>query len=289
MIAITGSTGQLGRLVIDQLLQEHAPNSVVAVARDAGKAADLAARGLDVRIASYDDPVALARALRGVERLLLISSSELGRRLPQHRNVVDAARQANVQLIVYTSLLHADTSPLDLAPEHRETEALLRASGVPFVVLRNGWYAENQTASIPAALAHGAFVGSAGAGRIAWAARADYAAAAVAALTGRARLGGTYELAGDEPGTLAELAAEISKQTGRDIPYRDLPEATYREILLKAGLPAPLAAGLASWDVGASRGALLDESRTLSQLIGRRTTPLAESVKQALAPQLAMS
>lgn len=283
MIAITGATGQLGRLVLNQLLQKVPAAGLVAVVRDATKAADLAARGVAVRVAAYTDPGALARAFTGVDRLLLISSSEIGRRTDQHRNVIEAAKQANVKLLAYTSVLHADTSPLSLAPEHRETEALIKASRVPFVILRDGWYVENYTVSIPAALANGAFIGSAGTGRISWAARADYAAAAAAALTGHAQAGQTYELAGDTAYTLADLAAEISRQTGKTIPYQDLPEPAFRDILLKAGLPEPLAAGLAAWDVDASRGALLDESRTLSRFIGRPTTPLAESVRQALA------
>ncbi len=283
MIAITGATGQLGRLVINQLLEKTPAAAIVAVVRNTAKASDLTARGVTVRVAPYTDPAALAQALAGVDQLLLISSSEIGQRATQHRNVITAAKQAGVKLLVYTSLLQADRSPLSLAPEHVATEALVKASGLPFVILRNGWYTENYTASIPPAVANGAFIGSAGTGRISWAARADYAAAAVAALTGNAQVGQTYELAGDIPGTLADLAAEISRQTGKTIPYQDLPEAAYRDILLKIGLPAPFAAGIAAWDVDASRGALLDESRTLSKLIGRPTTPLAESVKQALA------
>lgn len=283
MIALTGATGHLGRLVISQLLQKVPAADIVAVVRDAAKATDLAASGIAVRAAAYTDPTALVRAFTGVDRLLLISSSEIGQRTAQHRNVIEAAKQAQVKLLIYTSLLHADTSPLSLAQEHRETEALIKSSGVPFIILRDGWYVENYTVSIPAAIAHGAFIGSAGTGRISWAARADYAAAAVAALTGRAQAGQTYELAGDTACTLADLAAEISRQTGKTIPYQDLPETAFRDILLKVGLPAPLAAGLAAWDIDASRGALLDESRTLSRLIGRPTTPLAESVGQALA------
>lgn len=282
MIALTGATGQLGRLVIDQLLRHVPAADIVAVVRDATKAADLAAGGLAVRVAAYTDPAALARAFAGVDQLLLISSSEIGQRTIQHRNVVEAAKHTRVKLVVYTSLLHADTSPLSLAQEHRETEALIKASGLPFIILRNGWYVENHTVSIPAAVANGAFIGSAGAGRISWAARADYAAAAVAALTGRAQAGQSYELAGDTAHTLADLAAEISLLTGKPIPYQNLPEAAFRDILLEVGLPLPLAAGLAAWDVDASRDALFDESQALGRLIGRPTTPLAESVRLAL-------
>lgn len=283
MIALTGATGHLGRLVLDQLLVSTPAASVVAVVRDAAKAAAFAARGVQVRVAAYTEPAALVRALAGVERLLLISSSEIGQRTAQHRNVIDAARQAGVKLLVYTSLLHADTSPLSLAVEHRETESLLRASGLPHIVLRNGWYFENHTVSIPGAVAHGAFVGSAGSGRIAWATRADYAAAAAKALSGGAQTGATYELAGDSAGTLADLAAEISRQTGRPIPYQNLSEAAFRDLLLRLGLPAGLAAGLAAWDADAAGGALFDDGRALGALIGRPTTTLRDAVRQALA------
>jgi NAD(P)H dehydrogenase (quinone) len=284
MIALTGATGQLGRLVVDQLLAAATPAaSIAALVRQPAKAADLSARGVQARTADYNDPATLETALVGVDRLLLISSSEVGQRTAQHRNVIDAARRRHVGLLVYSSLLHADTSPLNLAAEHRETESLLRASGVPFVILRNSWYTENYTASVRSALALGALHGSAGEGRIASAARADFAAAAAKVLTGAATPGQTLELAGDQAYTLAELAAEISRQTGKTIPYRNLPEADYRAALLGAGLPEWLAAGLASWDTGASQGALFDDSHQLSHLIGRPTTSLAESVRQALA------
>lgn len=282
MIAITAATGQLGRLVIDELLRKTPANQLVAVVRHPAKAADLAARGVAVRPGDYTDIAALTAALTGVDKVLLISSNEIGQRAVQHRNVIEASRRAGVGLVVYTSLLRADTSPLNLAPEHLETERALQASGLPFIILRNGWYTENYTVSVPPAVAHGAFMGSAGNGRIASAARADYAAAAATALTGGAAVGRTYELAGDQAYTLTELAAEISRQTGKAIPYHNLPEADYRAILLKVGLPEGLAAGLASWDVAASHGALFDDGHQLSKLIGRPTTPLAESIRLAL-------
>jgi len=282
MIAITAATGQLGQLVLDELLQKTPASRLVAVVRNPAKAAGLTARGVAVRPGDYTDVAALTAAFAGVEQVLLISSNEIGRRAAQHRNVIAAAQRAGVKLLVYTSLLRADTSPLNLAPEHVETEQALKASGLPFIILRNGWYTENYTASVPPAVAHGAFIGSAASGRIASAARADYAAAAAAALTGGATVGRTYELAGDTAYTLTELAAEISRQTGKSIPYQNLPEADYRAILLKIGLPEGLAAGLASWDVGASHGALFDDGHQLSRLIGRPTTPLSETIRQAL-------
>lgn len=282
MIAITAATGQLGQLVVQQLLSKVPANQLVAVVRNPAKAADLASRGVAVRAADYDDPAALERALAGVEKVLLISGMDFGQRLAQHTNVVTAAKRAGVKFLVYTSLLRADATPLNLGPEHAGTEQVIKASGLSYVILRNGWYHENYTASVPSALAHNAFVGSAADGRIASAARADYAAAAVAALTGGAKVNHTYELAGDTAYTLAEFAAELSRQVGKAIPYVNLPESEYAKILLGAGLPPPLAHGLASWDVGASQGALFDPNRELSKLIGRPTTPVSAAISAAL-------
>ena len=278
-IAVTGATGQLGRLVIARLKETVPASGIVALVRSPAKAADL---GVEAREADYGNPDALARALAGVDTLLLISSNEIGQRAAQHRNVVNAAKAAGVGRIVYTSLLHADRSPLSLAEEHRATEADIKASGIPFTILRNGWYTENHTGSVGAALAGGAFIGSAGDGRISSATRADYADAAVAVLTGAGHEGKTYELAGDEAVTLADLAAEISRQSGKDIPYRNLPEADYAAILAGFGLPEAFAKGIASWDVDASKGALFDDGRQLSALIGRTTTPLSAAVAAAL-------
>ena len=282
-LLVTGASGQLGRLVVEQLLLAAPAGTVAAMVRSPEAGEPLAARGVAVRVADYDHPETLDAALAGIERVLLISSSAVGARVAQHRNVIEAAKRAGVGLLAYTSLLHADASPLGLAGEHRETEALLRASGVPFVLLRNGWYTENYMASVPAALAHHALLGSAGQGRIASAARVDYAAAAAAVLTSDENVSGrVLELAGDDAYTLTELAAEVARQSGEDVAYKDLSQADYEAALLGAGLPGFLAALLADSDAGAARGALFDEGRQLSRLIGRATTPLASSVADAL-------
>jgi NAD(P)H dehydrogenase (quinone) len=278
-IAITGSTGQLGRLVIERLKSKVSAQNLIGLARSPGKAADL---GITVREANYDDPAALDAALAGVDTLLLISGNELGKRFPQHRNVIEAAKKRGVKRIVYTSLVHADTSILNLAPEHLQTENEIKQSGIPYTILRNGWYIENYTGSVGGAIAAGAFVGSAGDGKISGAARADYADAAVAVLTTEGHVGATYELAGDESFTLSDLAAELSRQTGKNIPYRNLPESEYASLLASFGLPAAFAGAIASWDVGASKGALFEDGRVLSKLIGHPTTPLAEVVKRAI-------
>jgi NAD(P)H dehydrogenase (quinone) len=281
-IGITGATGHLGRLVV-QRLKTHVPASdLVALVRTPAKAADL---GIAVREADYDRPDTLVRALKGIDTLMFISASEIGKRLAQHHNIIEAAKKAGVKRIVYTSLLHADNSPINLASEHLPTENEIKASGIPYTILRNGWYTENYTGSIGGALAGGAFIGSAGEGKVSSAARADYADAAVAAVTGTGQEGKTYELAGDTSWTLADLAAEISRQSGKSIPYRNLPEAEYAKALEGFGLPKPIAGAIASWDTGASKGGLFDESHQLSKLIGHPTTPMPETVREALLAQ----
>ncbi|MBN3072747.1 SDR family oxidoreductase [Pectobacterium brasiliense] len=282
MIAITGASGQLGRLVIKQLLEKVPANDIVALVRDVNKVTDLSALGVQVKAADYNQPEVLASALQGVDNVLLISSSEVGQRAVQHRNVIDAAVKAGVKLVAYTSLLHADKSPLALAEEHRQTETLLKDSGLPHVLLRNGWYTENYAASIPAALEHGVFIGSAGEGKITSATREDFAAAAVAVLTQEGQAGKVYELAGDEPYTLAELAAEVSKQSGKNIGYQNLSEAEFAAALVSAGLPEGFAQIIADSDTGASKGGLFDGGKQLSRLIGRPTTPLSAVVKATL-------
>lgn len=282
MIVITGATGQLGRLVIQSLLAKLPATQIVAAVRNPARATDLAAQGVQVRKADYSDRTSLATAFQGAEKVLLISSSEIGQRAAQHRNVIDAAKKAGVSLVAYTSILHADRSPLGLAAEHAATEAYLRESGMPNVLLRNGWYTENYLASVPPALQHGAFIGSAGEGRISSAARADYAEAAAVALTAPAQAGKVYELAGDDSYTLTEFAAELSRQSGKPVPYVNLPEADYKAALLGAGLPEPIANLLADSDVGASKGGLFDDQHQLSALIGRPTTSLAALMPAAL-------
>jgi NAD(P)H dehydrogenase (quinone) len=279
-IGIAGASGQLGRLVVERLKAKARSVDVVALVRTPERAAN---PGVSVRKADYSNPDTLGRAFAGIDTLLLISSSKLGqRRAAHHHNVIEAAKRTGVKRIVYTSLLHADTSPLNLANEHRGTEAELTMSGIAFTILRNGWYTENYTASIPGALAGGAFLGSAGNGKISSALRVDYAEAAVAVLTTDGYDGKTYELAGDEAYSLSDLAAETSRQTGKMIPYKNLPEADYTAVLTGLGLPEPLARAYASYDVSASQGALFDDGGQLSALIGRPTASLATTVADAL-------
>ncbi len=279
MIVVTGATGHLGRLVIAGLLKKVPASSIVAAVRNVEKAKDIAALGVQVRYADYNQPLTWNAVLKGAEKVLLISSSEVGQRAKQHRAVIDAAKRAGVKLLAYTSVLRADTSPLGLAAEHKETEAMIRASGIPFTLLRNSWYTENYTAGIAGALAQGAVYGCAGEGRIASAARADYAEAAAVVMAAENQAGRVYELAGDTAYTRAELAAEISRQSGKKIGYVNLSEAEYKNALVKAGLPEPVAALLADSDTGISKGALFDDGHQLSKLIGRTTTSLAAAVR----------
>ncbi|EMF23900.1 SDR family oxidoreductase [Citrobacter freundii] len=282
MIAITGATGQLGQHVIESLLKTVPASQIVAIVRNPAKATALSQHGITVRQADYSDEAAFTTALQGIDKLLLISSSEVGQRAPQHRNVINAAKAAHVKFIAYTSLLHADTSPLGLADEHVATEQMLAESGIAHALLRNGWYTENYLASAPAALEHGVFIGAAGEGKIASATRADYAAAAARVISEDGHAGKTYELAGDAGWTLSQLAAELAKQSGKKVVYQNLSEADFAAALKGVGLPAGLADMLADSDTGASKGGLFDDSHTLSKLIGRPTTSLADSVKGIL-------
>jgi NAD(P)H dehydrogenase (quinone) len=278
-IAITGATGQLGRLVVEAVKTRAPASELVALVRSPSKAADL---GVAIREADYDRPDTLDRALEGIDTLLLISAPQVGDRVAQHQNVIDSARRARVGRIAYTSALHADRSRLDVAPDHRETEAAIEASGLSYTILRHGWYTENYVGTIQGAVAGGALLGSARDGRISSATRADYAEADAVAVTGDGHDGQIYELAGDEAWTFTDLAAEISRQVGREIPYRDLPPAEYASILRSVGIPDGLARAIAGWDVAAAEGQLFDDSRQLSTLIGRPTTPLAAVVASAL-------
>ncbi len=277
---ITGATGQLGRIVVEKLKEKISQEHIVALVRSPQKAVDL---GVEVREFDYVKPENLANALKGIDTLLLISGNEIGQRAKQHGNIIDAAKKAGVQWIVYTSLLHADTSSISLAGEHLATEEALNRSGIRYTLLRNGWYTENYTGSVQGAIAGGALLGCAGEGKISSATRADFAEAAVAVITGKNHQGRIYELAGDEAYSLADLAGEISSQTGKNIPYKNLPETEYAGILKSFGLPEGIADAIASWDISASKGDLFDNGHQLSGLIGRPTTSLKKAVKDTLA------
>ena len=279
-IGVTGATGQLGRLVVEKLKQKVAAETIVALVRTPEKAANL---GVEAHAFDYTQPEALVASLKGIDKLLLISGNEIGQRLPQHKAVIEAAKKAGVKQIVYTSILHANSSPLVLAGEHLGTEVAIKASGLTYTILRNGWYTENYTGSAQGAIGAGAFIGNAGDGKIASAARVDYAEAAAVVLAGAGHENKTYELAGDEAYTLTELAAEISRQSGKNIPYNNLTETQYADILKSFGLPAGLAEMLADSDTGASKGGLFDDFHVLSKLIGHPTTPLAKVLAEAIA------
>ncbi|WP_193175914.1 SDR family oxidoreductase [Oricola nitratireducens] len=285
---VTGASGQLGTLVIADLLKKTPAANIVALVRRPESAAAFEAKGIEVRFGDYTDPASLEKGFRDIDRLLLISSSEIGQRAVQHQNAISAAKKAGVGFIAYTSILKADTSPLGLAVEHRATEADLAASGIPYAFLRNGWYTENKTGSIDPAIEHGAYIGAAGDGRISSAPRLDYAKAAVAVLTADAPAENVvYELAGDDSFSMAEFAAAIANSAGKPVAYADMSEADYAAALEGAGLPRAFAELLADSDAGTAKGALEDNSRTLSRLIGRPTTPWTETVASAIATRKA--
>ncbi|OZE38350.1 MULTISPECIES: SDR family oxidoreductase [unclassified Rhodococcus (in: high G+C Gram-positive bacteria)] len=281
--AVTGATGNLGGLVVDALIERGvAPADIVAVVRNADKASPLAERGVVVRVANYSDSAAMTAALAGVDKLLLVSGSEVGQRIAQHTNVIEAAEAAGVGLIAYTSLLAADTSGVSLAPEHKATEERLAASGIPEVFLRNGWYWENYLGSLAQTVESGVLLGAAGNGKLAAASRADFAAAAAAVLTLDDQGGKIYELGGDERLTYAELAAVIGELSGKPIAYKDVSESEYAAILQGTGLPDFVATMLASADAGIARGELDTDSGDLQALIGRASTPVAEVLRAAV-------
>lgn len=282
MIVVTGASGALGQLVVEGLLEKVPAAQIVAAVRDPAKAAHLAARGVQVRRADYGDPASLDSALAGADRVLLVSGNEVGKRVAQHRAVVDAAKRAGVKLLAYTSILRADSSPLRLAEEHVATEAAIRDSGLAHSLLRNGWYFENFNGRIQGAAQRGEMVGSAGEGRISAAARADYAAAAVAVLTADAPQQ-VYELAGSFSFTLAELTAEAARQAGKAAVYRELPPAEFAGVLASVGVPAPWPELLADSDAGSARGALFDDGKVLEKLIGRPTRSVSQAVEAALS------
>ena len=283
-LVITGATGQLGRLVVASLLEQGvSAGQIVAAGRTTTALKDLADRGVRVRALDFDDPASLRGAFAAGDSVLLVSGPVIGQRARQHQNVIDAAASADVALLAYTSIANAGTATMQLAQEHQATEAALRASGVPFALLRNSWYTENYTAQLGTILQYGTVTGSAGDGRVSAATRADYAAAAAAVLTAGGQAGQVYELGGDQAFTLAELAAEIGGQTGRDISYRDLPEQEYAQVLVAAGVPAPAAQVIADADRGLARGELFTASGDLLRLIGRPSTSLPDAIAAALA------
>lgn len=281
MIAVTGANGQLGRLVIESLIGKVPASDVVALVRNVDKAQELAALGVELREADYDKPETLTNALQGIDKLLLISSNAVGQRIPQHQAVVDAAKAQGVSLLVYTSILKAQQSPMKMAEEHVATENYIQQSGIPAVILRNGWYSENYMGSIKEVVQFGVVAGASGDGQISSAARKDYAEAAATVLASEDDLAGNvYELAGDESFSLSEYAQELTRQSGKSVAFNSLSDAEYKDFLVSVGLPDGFAALLADSDLNARDGWLFDDSATLSKLIGRPTTPMHQTITE---------
>jgi NAD(P)H dehydrogenase (quinone) len=274
-IAITGATGQLGRLAIAALKARGA--SPIALARDPAKAADL---GVEAR--AFDYTSADPAILKGIDTLVLISSSDFNDRAGQHRKVIAAAKAAGVKRLIYTSILKGDASPMILAADHIATEAAIRDSGIPATILRNGWYTENYTGALGAAVQHGAIIGAAGQGRVTSAARKDYAEAIAVTALDDSHANKIYELAGDTAHSGADFAAAVAKAAGKPVAYVPMSQGDYATALIGFGLPEGFARILADSDARAGDGALFDDSRTLSRLIGRPTTPFADTIAAAL-------
>ncbi|MGI5197420.1 SDR family oxidoreductase [Streptomyces sp. CA-288835] len=280
-IVVTGATGHLGRLVIEGLLEKVPADQITAVARSEEKAADYAARGVKIAVADYSAPETFDNVFSAGDKVLLISGSEIGNdRVGQHKVVLEAAKAARVALLAYTSAPGSLTAAL--ADDHRGTEAAILESGVTYTLLRNGWYHENYTENLAPVLEHGAVVQAAGEGKVSSASRADYAAAAVAVLTGEGHENKTYELGGDIAWSFAEYAAEVAKQSGKEIAYSPVSVEVYTGILTGVGLPEPVAATIAGVDASVEKGELVVTSGDLSRLIGRPTTPIADSIALAL-------
>jgi len=276
-IGITGATGQLGRIVVEKLKRKTSANNLFALVRSLQKASDL---GIEARAFDYNSPK--PEALVGIDKLLLISANEIGKRIEQHTRVIDTAKKAGVKLLVYTSLLRTDSSSLVLAGEHHKTEEAIISSGIPYVIMRHGWYTENYIASLRDVIAMGTLYGSSGNGKISSAARRDYAEADAIVLTSDGHIGQVYELAGDESFTMGDFAAEISRQVGKTIAYVNLPEEAYAQLLVKAGMPAGIAKFYAGTHTATAKGDLFDDSHQLSKLIGRPTTSLEKVIAMAL-------
>jgi NAD(P)H dehydrogenase (quinone) len=279
-IGVTGATGQLGRIVIEKLKEKNSAGNVVALVRSPEKASHL---GVEVRVFDYDNPETMVESLKGIDKLLLISGNEIGKRAEQHLNVIESAIKAGVKLIAYTSLLRADTSSLVLAQEHLATENALIRSGIPFIILRHGWYTENYMAALSHVVSSGVLIGSSGNGKISSASRADYAEADVAVLTTDGHIGKVYELAGDVSFTMSDLAKVITEVSGKNVQYKNLTVNEYAEALVQSGMPEGLAQFFAGTHVSTEKGDLFDDGHQLSSLIGRQTTPLSTEIEMTLS------
>lgn len=283
-IAITGATGQLGQLVIQHLLQHTAAENIVALVRHPEKAQSLFDSAIEIRQFDYDQPETLAPALHGIDKLLLISANEVGRRTPQHQAVIDAAKQADVPYLAYTSLLNAENSLLGLAQEHRETEDLIKASGLNYTFLRNNWYSENYLAGLAHTIETGILLGAAAGGKISSASRQDYAEAAAKVLSSEGHDHKTYELAGSSSFSLADLAGDIRDVSGKAVVYQNLTAEEYSQALSKSGLPAGLVEIIVDADIQTQQGAMFSQSKDLENLLGHKTTPMRDQVKALLMP-----
>lgn len=279
-IAVTGASGQLGRRAIENLKTRVDSHNIVALVRSPEKAADL---GLEVRAFDYTKPENQVAALEGVKTLVLIPSGASPDRLGWHLNVINAAKTAGVGRIVYVSMLKTDISPISVMPDHKKTEEAIRATGLAYTMLRNPWYYEIWTRTLAAAIASGELVSTIGDGKVTPAARQDLAEAVATVAADDRHENKIYELGGDEQFTFSDLAAETSRQSGKEVRYKNLSQEEYTEFLNASGLPEWQSEIIADAEAHAEHGWLFDDSKTLSRLIGRPTTSLKDAVAAALA------
>ncbi|MDF2389207.1 SDR family oxidoreductase [Nostoc ellipsosporum NOK] len=291
-LLVTGASGKLGRAVVNHLLDTfNVPaERIIATTRTPANLGDLAARGVTVRQADFDDAASMAKAFKGADRLLVISTDELaiqGKRREQQVAAVTAASKAGVAHLLYTSLPNPEPgSAVLFAPDHYDTEQAIKASGVPYTIFRNGWYAENLFMSAPQILASGRWYSSAGEGRISYCARDDMAAAIAGGLASGASESKTYTLTGPQAYTTAEVAALITEVTGKPIEVVQLSDEALTEGIKAAGLPEPIARVLVSFDTAARAGDLGMVTDAVEKLSGRKPTTLKqflEANKAALA------
>jgi len=238
MLLVTGGNGNLGRLIVAELAARIGPSFAVSV-REPAKAADLAAAGISVRQGNYDDEEAMARAFDGAETVLLISGDTPNEiRIPQHRNAIHAALRAGVKRVAYTSFVaNAPDSAFPYAAVHRETEAMLQASGLAYTILRDSYMAETMFGVSRRALSWGRFAIPGGQGRVAWVRRIDAARAAVGALLGEGHENKVYALTGPAAYRYQDVAAALSELVGRNIPYVDISPEEYETLLSRENLP----------------------------------------------------
>lgn len=283
-LLVTGASGRLASSVIDHLLNQHgiAPASIIATTRHPQRLDALAQHGVQVRMADFDAPRTLASAFADAERLLLVSTdAPSGRRLDQQRAAIEAAVQAGVRHVVYTSIPNPDSgSPIPFAADHRGTEEVLALSGMTWTVLRNAWYMENLLRFLPPAIASGTWSSAAATGRVAYIARNDCARVAAAVLASRRNGNEVFDVTGSESLSTQDIALLASAVVGSPIRVDPVAVATLHARLLSAGLPPPAADLFVAYDVNTALGRVAKVSPTVTELTGTAPQTLSHFLVQ---------